>query len=133
MICQYCNKPARLVKGYDIYPHRPDLAHLFVWQCKPCDAYVGCHRKGAYVNELKRESDGTVPLGTLANRELRAARKVAHDAIDPYWRVKGFKRTLVYDRLAKLMQIPKDECHIGMFDVKRCQEAVKLAPLIGGI
>jgi len=33
------------------------------WLCKPCDAYVGCH------NNTER------PLGTLANKELRTARK----------------------------------------------------------
>jgi len=133
VICQYCGNKANLTTGHRVYPHRPDLAHLYVWQCKPCDAYVGCHRKGAYVNELKHESDGTIPLGTLANRELRMWRTQAHAAVDPFWRIKGMKRTLVYDRLAKLMQIPKDECHIGMFDVARCKEAMRLAPLIGGI
>ena len=133
MRCQYCGNKAHLTTGDRIYTHRLELAHLYFWRCLPCDAYVGCHRKGAYVNELKRESDGTIPLGTLANRELRLHRSRAHAAVDTLWREQGMKRTLVYDRLAKLMQIPADECHIGMFDVERCKEAVRLAPLIGGV
>ena len=49
--CDYCQKPAELVTGATIYPHRNDLAHLRFWRCVPCEAYVGCHKAG----------DGTTP------------------------------------------------------------------------
>ncbi|MFV9178163.1 zinc-finger-containing protein, partial [Serratia marcescens] len=42
--CDYCGKPAALVRGFVIYPHRKDLANGYYWSCDPCGAYVGCHR-----------------------------------------------------------------------------------------
>lgn len=36
---------AVLVTGAGIYPHRPDLKALPFWQCKACNAFVGCHHK----------------------------------------------------------------------------------------
>lgn len=38
VICDYCDKPAELVTGAEVYPHRPDLHHKKFWLCKPCDA-----------------------------------------------------------------------------------------------
>lgn len=43
--CDYCGNDAMLVSGRAIYPHRPDLFRLNFWQCAPCDAYVGCHKR----------------------------------------------------------------------------------------
>jgi len=77
--CPYCQSAAKLVGGRAIYPHRPDLAAKRFWQCKPCDAYVGCHEAG------NGQGDGTKPLGRLANAELRKAKKDAHYAFDRLW------------------------------------------------
>lgn len=74
VICSYCNKPAELVTGKEIYPHRPDLYPKKFWRCRPCTAYVGCHKPNAGYG------DGTRPLGRLANAELRAAKSAAHAA-----------------------------------------------------
>jgi len=73
----YCRAAALLVSGAVLYPHREDLAELKFWQCEPCKAYVGCHRAGV------GHGDGSKPLGTLANEELRRARNRAHAAFDP--------------------------------------------------
>lgn len=52
--CAYCGKPAALVTGRKIYPHRQDLWDKKIWECAPCEALVGCH-------------PGTIkPLGRLA-------------------------------------------------------------------
>lgn len=66
--CDYCGDAAKLVTGKAIYPHRPDLFRLHFWQCEPCGAYVGCHKKEG------GNGDGTKPLGRIANAELRAAK-----------------------------------------------------------
>lgn len=58
MKCDYCLNEAELVSGYSIYPHRPDLYHKNFYQCKPCDAWVGCH------------PNTTNPLGRLADSWL---------------------------------------------------------------
>lgn len=111
--CAYCNNPAEFVGGDVIYPHRPDLADKKFWRCEPCQAYVGCHK-------------GTeLPLGRLANAELRKAKMNAHAAFDPLWKEDGMDRSAAYTWLQEAMGLPEDECHIGMFDLDRCQEVVR--------
>lgn len=113
-ICPYCEKTAKLVTGKGIY-HSPEYAHLLFWNCDNCKAYVGCHPK------TKR------PLGTLANKELRQHRIEVHRKFDPLWKGEGTKkRSLVYRWLAFEMRIPDKECHVGMFDLKRCKEALSI-------
>lgn len=116
--CDYCGNPAKLVTGKEVYPHHPDLHRLNFWQCAPCGAFVGCHKKEG------GNGDGTKPLGRLANAELRAARKRAHAAFDPVWREGHMKRKQAYDWLAKELQIPAAQCHIGMMDLETCRRAV---------
>lgn len=111
-ICPYCHQPSKRVSGADIYPHRPDLAHKVFYQCAPCDAYVGCH------------PNTTVPLGRLANAELRAAKMKAHAAFDPIWQSKRKTRTEAYDWLSKKLGIVRQYCHIGMFNVEQCELVV---------
>jgi hypothetical protein len=115
--CPYCGGAAPLEKGTLVYPHRRDLADKWFYVCQPCQAWVGCH-------------PGTItPLGRLANAELRAAKQVAHTAFDPLWRPgrsrRHESRRQAYAWLAKELGIPRDEAHIGMFDVDLCRRTVK--------
>ncbi|GAA0567720.1 zinc-finger-containing protein [Halomonas salifodinae] len=126
-ICPYCGQFSRKVGGDAIYPHRPDLYHKTFYQCAPCDAHVGTH-------------PGTdKPLGRLANAELREWKQRTHAAFDPIWKdrylrksaadpdyKKGMARGGRYKRLAELMGIDKEDCHIGMFDVAACQLAIQI-------
>lgn len=126
--CPYCSKPAELVSGRETYPHRPDLADTYQWRCKPCGASVGCHRKGAWFYESGRKivSDGTVPLGRLANAELRQAKMRVHAVFDPIWKDAGMSRKEAYSWLAAKLQIPVSACHVGMFDVAMCERATEV-------
>ena len=117
MKCPYCDNDAELVGDDVVYPHRPDLAHKKFWQCKPCGARVGCHK------------DTDEPLGRLANAELRQAKMKAHEAFDPLWKRElggTMKRGKAYEWLAGQMNLTKDECHIGMFDVAQCQQVISI-------
>lgn len=120
VVCPYCDRPARLVTGADIYTHRPDLIDKKFWKCPgTCDAWVGCHP------ESKRDGqDGTHPLGRLANAELRRAKQAAHAAFDPLWRSGAMKRKDAYKWLAETLGIARQNCHIGMMDVDRCRAVV---------
>lgn len=120
VMCQYCDKPAQLVTGKAIYPHRPDLSEKRFWQCGRCKAYVGCHPP-ARANGKGGQGDGTVPLGRLANAELRAAKQAAHEAFDPLWRSGEMTRREAYAWLAEQLGIKGSLCHIGEFDVAQCQ------------
>jgi hypothetical protein len=114
MTCDYCGAAADLVGGQAIYPHRPDLWTKRFWRCRPCRAYVGCHR-------------GTDrPLGRLANAQLRMIRGRAHACFDPLWRDGSMNRADAYAWLARQLDIEPDRCHIGMFDVEQCRAVIRL-------
>lgn len=113
--CDYCGAGAELVGGDVVYPHRPDLRSKKFWRCVPCKARVGCHPRT------------TVPLGRLANAELRAAKMLAHAAFDPLWKGKApGQRGRTYAELAKRLGILQEDCHIGMFSVEDCERVVKV-------
>lgn len=114
VICQYCGLAAALVTGKEIYPHREDLHDKRFYQCKPCDAYVGVH--GSTV----------IPLGILANSELRAAKMQAHAKFDPLWKSGAMKRNAAYQMLADKLGIEPRHCHIGMFNVAMCKKVIEV-------
>ncbi len=115
MICPYCNKQAALVTGKEVYPHRKDLWQKKFYQCRDCDAHVGCH------------PGTTKPLGTLSNQALRKARMRAHATFDPLWKGRqgGGDRKTAYQWLAMTLGIKRDKCHIGQFTEQQCEETVK--------
>lgn len=121
--CPYCTGTAVLVTGADIYPHREDLGDKRFWACKPCDAYVGCHP--AATAPGGGIGDGTVPLGRLANAELRSLKQRAHAAFDPLWKSRAMSRRKAYAWLSKAMGLPSKNTHIGMFDEAQCRAVVE--------
>jgi zinc-finger-containing domain len=120
IICDYCGKSAPLVSGLTIYPSKPELSHKNYYLCRPCNAWVGCHK-------------GTdTPFGRLADAGLRYWRIAAHEAFDPIWgkKAKGTKdlecygRTAAYRWLAAKLGIHRNECHIGLFDEELCRYTI---------
>ena len=119
--CWYCCKPAHHVGGDQVYPHRPGLHHKKFWKCLSCGAYVGCHSprpQNGYVDDL--------PLGRLANKELRLKKTSAHEMFDPIWKDKHMTRREAYVWLAGKMGLPLSRCHIGDFDESMCDKAIKV-------
>lgn len=115
--CPYCQQEASLVYGDKIYPHRPDLHEKRFYLCLPCAAYVGCH-PGTYL-----------PLGRLADAELREQKQAVHTEFDLLWQQEKWTRSEAYRWLSVSLNISPDNCHIGMFDVKTCQRALKMLKL----
>ena len=117
VICPYCGGGAELVDSELVYWKSFGM----VWICKPCHAWVG----------TDKSSVGHKPLGTLANEELRNARKLAHAVFDTHWKTlvdngypRGKARTQAYRKLAKLLGIELKDCHIAKFDVQGCKDVV---------
>lgn len=115
-VCPYCS-------NLSVY-----LPSKRIYRCDPCDAQVGVHKHN------------NQPLGTLANAELRAARKKAHSYFDPLWRCKMQRysftvsqaRKPAYEWLAVQMGLSFDECHIGEFDIEQCNQVMRICkPYIG--
>jgi zinc-finger-containing domain len=115
--CPYCEQKIQLVTGDTIYPLRPDLHRKLFWQCRPCDAYVGCHESGK----------GTTPMGSLANAELRKARMEAHAAFDPLWKTQQFEsRGRAYSWLSSQLGIHRKKCHISWLSLEDCRRVPAL-------
>jgi zinc-finger-containing domain len=86
-----CEVQARLTNGAEIYAHRPDLRDVPRWKCDGCGNHVGCH--------WRSKSDPTKPLGIIATPELKRARLLLHDLIDPLWKDKVITRPKLYARI----------------------------------
>lgn len=123
--CDYCGKPAKLIDSALLY----GMSYGMVWSCDPCGAYVGCHKN----------SKNHIPLGRLANPELRMWKRKAHAYFDPLWQrkmemqgcAKNVARQAGYKWLSKMLNIPAEKCHIGMFDVETCRKVVEVCSEYG--
>lgn len=119
VICPYCHRPAQLVDGDFLYPDRHDLHWKRLWDCRPCDAYVGTHAPNPRMGYT-----GVEPLGRLSNASLRAAKSRAHAVFDPLWRSGRMTRKQAYAWLAEQLGITVEECHIGDLDEAMCRRVV---------
>jgi DNA-directed RNA polymerase subunit RPC12/RpoP len=101
--CPYCTGKVIYTSNAEIYGK--EYGNGRCYKCVNCDAYVGVH-------------DGTdIPLGRLANKELRELKKQCHTLFDPVWKQhKSIKRKQTYEQLAIALEIPIRECHFGWFD-----------------
>jgi hypothetical protein len=118
VICSYCQSLAEYVDSSEVYNGR---SYGMIYLCRPCRAWVGVHK-------------GTdKPLGRLANKDLREWKIKAHAAFDPLWKAKMRQghskksaRNSGYAWLAEQMGIPREACHVGMFDVEQCKQVVEI-------
>lgn len=110
--CIYCKSEVIFTSNVDVYGKKYGNGKCY--KCTNCDAYVGVH------------SGTNIPLGRLANKELRALKKSAHALFDPQWKEGKKKRGQAYEDLAKHLGIPKRECHFGWFDKETLEKAISI-------
>ena len=110
MICPYCKKEATWGENKAIYGKNYGKSYM-CYYCLDCSAYVGCHNNTQHA------------LGTMANKELREWRKMAHSAIDPLWKdpYGTMERDEVYTLLRHKFGKP---IHIGQSDVNQCKKII---------
>lgn len=116
--CSYCGSVVNLVDSMKIY----GKSYGYVYVCSKypqCDSYVGVY-------------EGTdIPLGRLANKQLREMKRFAHIYFDFLWKTKkkhGYKngRQLGYLWLSKQLQLPLYRTHIGCFDLYYCNKVIAI-------
>lgn len=117
--CPYCNSKVIIEDSIKIYKNK---SYGYVYMCAnypKCNAYVGCH------------GNTQVPMGTVANMELRNLRHEAHKYFDQLWQRKNKKgfvnaRFLGYQWLSKKLKLPMKKTHIGMFDQYQTKKVIEL-------
>lgn len=110
--CRYCGPefPVVLIENSQIYK-RNYGEWPYLYHCKNCDSYVGLH------------PHTDLPLGTLANRELRDARKTGKTQFIRFMEIGDYNRSESYEWLADKLGIPVNECHWSWFEVETCKRA----------
>lgn len=108
-VCPYCNAETKVVPMEFIYGTVYSFGNDIICcsNFPECDSYVGTH------------SDGR-PLGRLANKNLRNAKRMAHSAFDKLWKEGLMKRKEAYKKLSNFLKIQPEYTHIGMFKTSTC-------------
>lgn len=114
MRCPYCKSPVQLRSADGIYRDNPHHEKLFVCAQYPkCDAYVRAH-------------PGTnIPLGSLANKELRFLRRKAHEQFNKLFQLGLMSKNDAYSWLAAILNVPKSQAHIGYLGDYYCQAVIE--------
>ena len=110
LLCPYCGAKSALVDSAEVYGRSYNC--MMYW-CRPCDAYVGCHK------------NSTESKGRLANKKLRTLKILAHQHFDKIWKKEKMTRTEAYQWLSKHLELPGEYTHIGMFNEKTCIEVIR--------
>lgn len=113
-VCNLCGGRVDFISNALIYG-RP-YGSGFAYRCEKCGAYVGTHNKGN-----KREA-----LGILSNAQMRHLKTECHALFDAQWKGKKRTRTECYIKLAKALNISKENCHFGYFDLETLNRAYAL-------
>ena len=112
--CRYCGSTVILTSNAEIYGKEYGNGKCYL--CINCRAYVGVH------------TGTNIPLGTLADKNLRTLRNTAHNLFDTLW--KGKNKTMTrynaYKWLSNKIGLKIEETHIGWFDEEQCKKVINL-------
>lgn len=113
--CPYCKSQAFLRPASVVHEHFISGEEVYVCARYPaCDAYVSAHR------------DTRLPMGTLANKQLRKKRRQAHIALNQLWGQGFMTKKEAYRWLQVQLGLPESEAHIGNFSEFRCEQIITL-------
>ena len=111
----HCGARAMLRPASVIHGNKAKEKYLYICSRYPaCDSYVGVHQK-----TLK-------PLGTLADKELRAKRIQAHQIFNRLWESGLMKKWQAYKWMAGKFGLNNQQAHIAKFSNYMCNELITL-------
>lgn len=111
--CRFCKSSVQIATHREVYG-RDYSDWPYIYLCDSCGACVGMH---PFTN---------IPLGTLADKATREARKNSKKPFEILWRKGNMTRTEAYTWLADQLGIAADECHFGWFDISQCEQAEQI-------
>lgn len=112
--CPYCGAKATLRPASAVYGDAAKTdGYLYVCDRYPqCDAYVGAHQ-------------GTkLPMGTLANGDLRNKRIQAHKAFDWLWKSGLMSKQQAYIWMQAKLGLDSQQAHIAKFSEYMCNQLI---------
>ena len=112
--CPYCGSHSVLRSADGIYRNNDKNTMLYVCSRYPvCDSYVRVH-------------PGTkIPMGTMANRQLRALRNEAHRSFDQLFKQSLMGKEDAYHWLAAILAAPLSQAHIGYLGEYYCKQVIE--------
>lgn len=114
MRCPYCGSPVVYRSADGIYHDNKYNTMLYVCSRYPaCDAYVRVH------------AGTNIPVGSLANHELRSLRRTAHHYFDQLHQSGMMSKQDAYQWLADLVCAPLSEAHIGYLGEYYCKQVIE--------
>lgn len=114
MRCPYCGSTVVLRSADGIYRDNSKDIKLYVCTNYPeCDAYVRVH------------AGTNIPVGSLANHELRTLRRTAHHYFDQLYQSGYMTKQDAYQWLADLISAPLSEAHIGHLGEYYCKHVIE--------
>ena len=111
-VCNCCGGKVVYIKNDLIYGKPQGSGYCYYCTC--CGAYVGTHK-----------SHPTLAMGILADSDMRYLKMFCHNIFDKMW-INQRTRTMAYEGLAKVMNIPEPYCHFGYFDKPTLVKAQKI-------
>lgn len=111
--CPYCGAVAQLRSAAEIYKDDSCTGELYV-----CANYPACN---SYVHVYPHTR---VPMGELANGDLRHLRIRAHRTFDQIWKTGIMTRENAYRWMAEYFGLSARDAHIGKFSEYRCKELI---------
>ena len=112
--CPYCGAIADLRPAAEIYSDESATGELYV-----CRNYPSCK---SYVRACPSTR---LPMGPLANGDLRHLRIMAHRRFDQIWKTGVMSRQQAYRWMADFFCIPLRDAHIGQFSEYRCKQVIE--------
>jgi hypothetical protein len=111
--CDCCGGPAVLVQNRVLYGSNQGKWPV-VWYCLSCEASTGCHPFSVF------------PMGIMADRQTKAARRQMHELLDPIWESGLMSRSEAYALLAERMGVPPwEEVHVAWMSLQQCAVAAE--------
>lgn len=112
--CPYCGAKATLRPSSAVYGDAAKTdGYLYVCDRYPkCDSYVGAHKKTK------------LPMGTLANGDLRNKRIQAHKAFDWMWKYGLMTKWQAYKWMQGKLDLSDEQAHIAMFSEYMCDRLI---------
>lgn len=113
-VCPYCRGGVELLHNSEVYG-RTIGDWPFVYACiGNCEAYVGVH------------ADTDIPLGTLADKQLRTERQKSKQSFHAAMVYKRFSRAEAYRWLASELKLPLGQTHYGWFTLEQTKRAYSI-------